>query len=120
MSDCVVYCKNVSFRGFQEARNHSRPSEISSLSEAKARKLIRDAGEVEGAVACGEWARVEGKCLLGVGREPSDIGLPSGLEKEGHNWGAWSWLGFVGLESEAGDLGYLEGRGGKIGGWKDG
>lgn len=44
LSDCVVYCKNVSFRGFQEARNHSRPSEISSLSEAKARKLIRDAG----------------------------------------------------------------------------
>ncbi|NXX48494.1 PLCD4 phosphodiesterase, partial [Tricholaema leucomelas] len=44
LSDCVVYCKNVSFRGFQEARGHSRPSEISSLSEAKARKLIRDAG----------------------------------------------------------------------------
>ncbi|XP_074949289.1 1-phosphatidylinositol 4,5-bisphosphate phosphodiesterase delta-4 isoform X3 [Phalacrocorax aristotelis] len=43
LSDCVVYCKNVSFRGFQEARSHSRPSEISSLAEAKARKLIRDA-----------------------------------------------------------------------------
>uniref|UniRef100_A0A8B9GBB8 Phosphoinositide phospholipase C n=1 Tax=Amazona collaria TaxID=241587 RepID=A0A8B9GBB8_9PSIT len=44
LSDCVVYCKSVSFQGFQEARHHSRPSEISSLSEAKARKLIRDAG----------------------------------------------------------------------------
>ncbi|NWT05960.1 PLCD4 phosphodiesterase, partial [Mionectes macconnelli] len=44
LSDCVIYCKNVSFRGFQEARSHSRPSEISSLSESKARKLIRDAG----------------------------------------------------------------------------
>ncbi|NXG03146.1 PLCD4 phosphodiesterase, partial [Sakesphorus luctuosus] len=44
LSDCVIYCKNVSFRGFQEARSHSRPSEISSFSEAKARKLIRDAG----------------------------------------------------------------------------
>ncbi|PKU46559.1 1-phosphatidylinositol -bisphosphate phosphodiesterase delta-4 [Limosa lapponica baueri] len=44
LSDCVIYCKSVSFRGFQEARSHSRPSEISSLSEAKARKLIRDAG----------------------------------------------------------------------------
>ncbi|NXT40043.1 PLCD4 phosphodiesterase, partial [Pelecanoides urinatrix] len=44
LSDCVVYCKNVSFRGFQEARSYSRPSEISSLAEAKARKLIRDAG----------------------------------------------------------------------------
>ncbi|KFW67653.1 1-phosphatidylinositol 4,5-bisphosphate phosphodiesterase delta-4, partial [Pygoscelis adeliae] len=44
LSDCIVYCKSVSFRGFQEARSHSRPSEISSLAEAKARKLIRDAG----------------------------------------------------------------------------
>ncbi|NXY16060.1 PLCD4 phosphodiesterase, partial [Atrichornis clamosus] len=45
LSDCVIYCKNVPFRGFQEARSHSRPSEISSLSEAKARKLIRDEGK---------------------------------------------------------------------------
>ncbi|NXN79811.1 PLCD4 phosphodiesterase, partial [Bombycilla garrulus] len=44
LSDCVIYCKNVPFQGFQEARSHSRPSEISSLSEAKARKLIRDEG----------------------------------------------------------------------------
>ncbi|KFQ29160.1 1-phosphatidylinositol 4,5-bisphosphate phosphodiesterase delta-4, partial [Merops nubicus] len=44
LSDCVIYCKNVSFRSFQEAHSHSRPSEISSLSEAKARKLIRDTG----------------------------------------------------------------------------
>nr|XP_009921251.1 PREDICTED: LOW QUALITY PROTEIN: 1-phosphatidylinositol 4,5-bisphosphate phosphodiesterase delta-4-like [Haliaeetus albicilla] len=44
LSDCVIYCKSVSFRGFQEARSHSRPSEISSFAEAKARKLIRDAG----------------------------------------------------------------------------
>ncbi|NWV69483.1 PLCD4 phosphodiesterase, partial [Malurus elegans] len=44
LSDCVIYCKNVPFHGFQEARSHSRPSEISSLSEAKARKLIRDEG----------------------------------------------------------------------------
>ncbi|NXW59089.1 PLCD4 phosphodiesterase, partial [Eurystomus gularis] len=44
LSDCVIYCKNVTFRGFQEARSHSRPSEISSLSETKARKLIRDGG----------------------------------------------------------------------------
>ncbi|NXH39075.1 PLCD4 phosphodiesterase, partial [Dicaeum eximium] len=44
LSDCVIYCKNVPFQGFQEARSHSRPSEVSSLSEAKARKLIRDEG----------------------------------------------------------------------------
>lgn len=75
----------MSFRGFQEARNHSRPSEISSLSEAKARKLIRDAGEVKGAAMCGEWGRVEGRRLLGVEQEPLDMGLPSGLEKVGYN-----------------------------------
>ncbi|KFV14738.1 1-phosphatidylinositol 4,5-bisphosphate phosphodiesterase delta-4, partial [Tauraco erythrolophus] len=44
LSDCVIYCKSVAFQGFQEARSHSRSSEISSLAEAKARKLIRDAG----------------------------------------------------------------------------
>ncbi|NXA32854.1 PLCD4 phosphodiesterase, partial [Eudromia elegans] len=44
LSDCVIYCKSVSFQGFQEARAHSRPSEISSFSEAKARKLIRESG----------------------------------------------------------------------------
>ncbi|NWX92148.1 PLCD4 phosphodiesterase, partial [Nothoprocta pentlandii] len=44
LSDCVIYCKSVSFQGFQEARTHSRPSEISSFSEAKARKLIRESG----------------------------------------------------------------------------
>ncbi|KFO84325.1 1-phosphatidylinositol 4,5-bisphosphate phosphodiesterase delta-4, partial [Buceros rhinoceros silvestris] len=44
LSECLVYCRSVPFQGFQEARSHSRPSEISSLSEAKARKLIRDAG----------------------------------------------------------------------------
>uniref|UniRef100_A0A663DN47 Phosphoinositide phospholipase C n=1 Tax=Aquila chrysaetos chrysaetos TaxID=223781 RepID=A0A663DN47_AQUCH len=44
LSDCIIYCKSVSFRGFQEARSHSRPSEISSFAEAKARKLIRDTG----------------------------------------------------------------------------
>lgn len=60
LSDCVIYCKNVPFRGFQEARSHSRPSEVSSLSEAKARKLIRDEGEIGVAVAPGDWDRVEG------------------------------------------------------------
>ncbi|NXE46607.1 PLCD4 phosphodiesterase, partial [Casuarius casuarius] len=44
LSDCIVYCKSVAFQGFQEARSHSRPSEISSFAEAKARKLIREAG----------------------------------------------------------------------------
>lgn len=60
LSDCVIYCKNVPFRGFQEARSHSRPSEISSLSESKARKLIRDEGEMKAAVTPGDRDRVDG------------------------------------------------------------
>lgn len=86
LSDCVVYCKSVSFRGFQEARSHSRPSEISSLAEAKARKLIRDAGEAEGAAAPGSGPGWRGQeASSGVVLEPPDIGVPSlpSWEKEG-------------------------------------
>ncbi|KFQ89691.1 1-phosphatidylinositol 4,5-bisphosphate phosphodiesterase delta-4, partial [Phoenicopterus ruber ruber] len=42
LSDCVIYCKSVTFQGFQEARSHSRPSETSSLVEAIF--FFRDAG----------------------------------------------------------------------------
>lgn len=89
LSDCVIYCKNVPFRGFQEAHSHSRPSEISSLSEAKARKLIRDEGEMKGAVAPGEWDRVEGA-----------NGFLTGSAKASRHWGSlpfWEKQGSVGL-----------------------
>lgn len=96
LSDCVVYCKSVSFRGFQEARSHSRPSEISSLAEAKARKLIRDAGGVEGAAACREWARVEeaGGFLRHRARASRHQGSLPVQEKEGQAGlypGLWLW-----------------------------
>ncbi|NWU76225.1 PLCD4 phosphodiesterase, partial [Onychorhynchus coronatus] len=71
LSDCVIYCKNVSFRGFQEARSHSRPSEISSLSEAKARKLIRDAGN--------EFVRHNAWQLTRI--------YPSGMRTDSSNYG---------------------------------
>ncbi|KAM4608994.1 1-phosphatidylinositol 4,5-bisphosphate phosphodiesterase delta-4 [Polymixia lowei] len=44
LSDLVVYCKSVHFHGFEHARLHSKCYEMSSFSESKARKLIKDAG----------------------------------------------------------------------------
>ncbi|XP_060732797.1 1-phosphatidylinositol 4,5-bisphosphate phosphodiesterase delta-4 [Tachysurus vachellii] len=44
LSDLVIYCKNVHFNSFEYSRNHSKPYEMSSFSESKARKLIKEAG----------------------------------------------------------------------------
>ncbi|CAL8341197.1 unnamed protein product [Boreogadus saida] len=44
LSDLVVYCKSVHFRGFQHAQSHYKCDEMSSLSESKARKLAKEAG----------------------------------------------------------------------------
>ncbi|XP_048024353.1 1-phosphatidylinositol 4,5-bisphosphate phosphodiesterase delta-4 [Megalobrama amblycephala] len=44
LSDCVVYCKSVHFSGFKHSRIHSKFYEISSFTESKARKHIREAG----------------------------------------------------------------------------
>ncbi|XP_043078265.1 1-phosphatidylinositol 4,5-bisphosphate phosphodiesterase delta-4 [Puntigrus tetrazona] len=44
LSDCVVYCKSVHFSGFKQSRIHSKFYEISSFTESKARKHIREAG----------------------------------------------------------------------------
>ncbi|KAI5615182.1 1-phosphatidylinositol 4,5-bisphosphate phosphodiesterase delta-4, partial [Silurus asotus] len=44
LSDLVIYCKNVNFNSFEHSRVHSKPYEMSSFSESKARKLIKEAG----------------------------------------------------------------------------
>ncbi|XP_065100675.1 1-phosphatidylinositol 4,5-bisphosphate phosphodiesterase delta-4 [Paramisgurnus dabryanus] len=44
LSDCVVYCKSVHFSGFKHSRIHSKFYEISSFTESKAKKHIREAG----------------------------------------------------------------------------
>uniref|UniRef100_A0A6Q2XHZ2 Phosphoinositide phospholipase C n=1 Tax=Esox lucius TaxID=8010 RepID=A0A6Q2XHZ2_ESOLU len=44
LSDCVVYCKSVHFSSFKHSRMHSKFYEISSFTESKARKLLREAG----------------------------------------------------------------------------
>ncbi|XP_060119277.1 1-phosphatidylinositol 4,5-bisphosphate phosphodiesterase delta-4 [Heteronotia binoei] len=44
LSDCIIYCKSVPFSSFQYSRTHYKPYEMSSFTESKARKLIREAG----------------------------------------------------------------------------
>lgn len=44
LSDLVIYCKNVHFNSFEHSRAYSKPYEMSSFSESKARKLIKEAG----------------------------------------------------------------------------
>ncbi|NXF51616.1 PLCD3 phosphodiesterase, partial [Oceanites oceanicus] len=44
LSDVVVYCQAVPFPGLAHALRHPRPCEMSSFSERKARKLIKEAG----------------------------------------------------------------------------
>ncbi|XP_012691855.2 1-phosphatidylinositol 4,5-bisphosphate phosphodiesterase delta-4 [Clupea harengus] len=44
LSDLVVYCKSVHFGGFEKSRETGKPYEMSSLSESKARKYIKEAG----------------------------------------------------------------------------
>uniref|UniRef100_A0AAY4D229 Phosphoinositide phospholipase C n=1 Tax=Denticeps clupeoides TaxID=299321 RepID=A0AAY4D229_9TELE len=45
LSDCVVYCKSVHFCSFKHSRIHSKFYEISSFTESKARKLMRETAE---------------------------------------------------------------------------
>ncbi|XP_075789088.1 1-phosphatidylinositol 4,5-bisphosphate phosphodiesterase delta-4 isoform X2 [Pelodiscus sinensis] len=44
LSDWVVYCRSVPFRSFRQARACRQPYEMASLSEPRARKLIKEAG----------------------------------------------------------------------------
>ncbi|XP_040289677.1 1-phosphatidylinositol 4,5-bisphosphate phosphodiesterase delta-1 isoform X2 [Bufo bufo] len=44
LSDAVIYCKSVHFRGFEFAAEHQSFYEMSSLTESKALKLASDSG----------------------------------------------------------------------------
>ncbi|OCT61019.1 1-phosphatidylinositol 4,5-bisphosphate phosphodiesterase delta-4-like [Xenopus laevis] len=44
LSDCVIYCKSVPFVSFQHSRSHYTLYEMSSVTEYKARKLVREPG----------------------------------------------------------------------------
>ncbi|KAL8183059.1 UNVERIFIED_CONTAM: 1-phosphatidylinositol 4,5-bisphosphate phosphodiesterase delta-4 [Gekko kuhli] len=58
LSGCIIYCKSVPFSSFQHSRTRYKPYEMSSFTESKARKLIREAGkklENEGQFADEKW-----------------------------------------------------------------
>ncbi|XP_069792111.1 1-phosphatidylinositol 4,5-bisphosphate phosphodiesterase delta-4 [Narcine bancroftii] len=42
LSDCVVYCRSVHFHSFKHSRTHCKFYEISSFTESKARKQIKE------------------------------------------------------------------------------
>ncbi|XP_053116718.1 1-phosphatidylinositol 4,5-bisphosphate phosphodiesterase delta-3 isoform X3 [Hemicordylus capensis] len=44
LSDVVVYCQSVPFQNLSRALYHQQPTEMSSFSERKARKLIKESG----------------------------------------------------------------------------
>lgn len=60
LSAVVVYCQAVPFPGLAHALRHPRPCEMSSFSERKARKLIKEAGEGDGMGMGTEWLHAPG------------------------------------------------------------
>ncbi|XP_007287888.3 1-phosphatidylinositol 4,5-bisphosphate phosphodiesterase delta-4 [Astyanax mexicanus] len=42
LSDLVIYCKNENFTNFEDSRINGKPYDISSFSESKARKIIKE------------------------------------------------------------------------------
>ncbi|XP_053327328.1 1-phosphatidylinositol 4,5-bisphosphate phosphodiesterase delta-4 [Spea bombifrons] len=44
LSDCIIYCKSVPFESFKHSRAKYRIYEMSSFTEYKARKLVREPG----------------------------------------------------------------------------
>ncbi|KAG8544855.1 hypothetical protein GDO81_021721 [Engystomops pustulosus] len=44
LSDCILYCKSVPFESFRHSRTHYKLYEMSSFTEYKARKLVREPG----------------------------------------------------------------------------
>ncbi|KAM9123708.1 LOW QUALITY PROTEIN: 1-phosphatidylinositol 4,5-bisphosphate phosphodiesterase delta-4 [Pangshura tecta] len=70
LADCIVYCHSVPFGGFQPALARRRPYEMASLPEAKARKLIKEAGN--------EFVRHTARQLTRI--------YPSGLRTDSSNY----------------------------------
>lgn len=87
LSAVVVYCQAVPFPGLAHALRHPRPCEMSSFSERKARKLIKEAGE-------GDRMGME----MGAKRlhAPDFTGMQDGAETDGVSQRGGSrggWLG---------------------------
>ncbi|XP_029460968.1 1-phosphatidylinositol 4,5-bisphosphate phosphodiesterase delta-4 [Rhinatrema bivittatum] len=44
LSDCIIYCKSVPFQSFKHSRSQAKVYEMSSFTEYKAKKLLKDLG----------------------------------------------------------------------------
>ncbi|KAM4626800.1 1-phosphatidylinositol 4,5-bisphosphate phosphodiesterase delta-4 [Discoglossus pictus] len=44
LSDCIIYCKSVPFESFKHSKSNYKLYELSSFTEYKARKLVREPG----------------------------------------------------------------------------
>ncbi|XP_077304009.1 1-phosphatidylinositol 4,5-bisphosphate phosphodiesterase delta-4 [Lithobates pipiens] len=44
LSDCIIYCKSVQFESFKHSKTYYKLYEMSSFTEYKARKLVREPG----------------------------------------------------------------------------
>ncbi|KAM8934044.1 1-phosphatidylinositol 4,5-bisphosphate phosphodiesterase delta-4 [Pelodytes ibericus] len=44
LSDCIIYCKSVPFESFKHSKAHNQVYEMSSFTEYKARKLVKEPG----------------------------------------------------------------------------
>ena len=99
LSAMVVYCQAVPFPGLARALRHPRPYEMSSFSERKARKLIKEAGEGN-RVGMGQ----RGSMLL------TSLGCGMGLRLVGSVTGVAPWVVVTGVLASAGLL-WSRGRG---------
>lgn len=97
----VVYCQATPFPGLAQALQHPRPYEMSSFSERKARKLIKEAGKGGGkGMGLGTemrtellWPLQDTGCGSGLLRWPMGwVGASAQDAQDWWEWGLW-WKG---------------------------
>lgn len=101
LSAMVVYCQATPFPGLAQALQHPRPYEMSSFSERKARKLIKEAGK-GGGMGSGLgtemrtellWPLQDTGCGSGLLRWPMGwVGASAQDAQDWWEWGLW-WKG---------------------------
>lgn len=100
LSALVVYCQAVPFPGLAHALRHPQPWQMSSFSERKARKLIKEAGEHGGTGMGAEWLHAPGFAGMKDGAETHGLChqggfMGGGWERGGLGWAALVWWDWV-------------------------
>lgn len=93
LSELVVYCSSVPFRGFENA-SEKPPNEMSSFSESEALRLIKDSGTTMGIIA--SWQH-RGKSPIDFLTLLYGVRISSFPSQESFLWDttAGSWAGFT-------------------------